>query len=49
MIFHSTNVFIDLVKLMHRVQDRKRERERTILSTNENFYFYMGYVLILYI
>ena len=42
-IFHSTNVSVNLVKLMQRVQDERRERENYILSTMEK---HMGYVLL---
>jgi hypothetical protein len=34
-IFHSTNVFVNLIKVMQRVQDERRKGENDY-STNEN-------------
>jgi len=45
-IFYSTNVFINLVKLMQRVQDGRKERENYILSTMKNFLFHIGCLYI---
>jgi hypothetical protein len=47
MIFHGTNVFVNLVKVMQRVQDERRKGENDY-STNKNLDLFI-WVMSLYI
>jgi len=44
-ILYSTNIFIDLVKLIQRIQDGRRERDNHVLLIKwKTFFFHMDYV-----
>jgi hypothetical protein len=47
-IIHSTNIFVNLVKLMQRVQDRRREKKELYSFNNGKTFFFIWVMSYIY-